>query len=245
MMCEQNLIVSGHQPAYLPWLGLLHKASLCDIFIYMDDVQFIDRDYIHRNRVVTPNGKILWLTVPIDRKNSVSNIINDVKIAINNSVGDWQRKHLLTLQACYGKATYFKKYWPFFEWLYLDNKWEKITDIDLIILKQTFEWFNLSPRLIIASKEGFGGKKSDLILEHALRFKASKVITGIKGCDYINYEDFSANNVIVTHQDYKHPKYSQGFEYNITHLSFIDLLFRYGPDCTSMAFNDNIDRQSL
>ena len=33
--------VSGHQPAYLPWLGLFHKLYLSDVFVYMDTVQFL------------------------------------------------------------------------------------------------------------------------------------------------------------------------------------------------------------
>lgn len=244
-MNKHSVIVSGHQPAYLPWLGLLHKASLCDIFVFMDDVQFIDRDFIHRNRVITPDGKTLWLTVPIDRKNSLSNTIKDILISQNSSVGDWQRKHMLTLKTCYSKALFFRKYWPFFEWLYMENRWEKIVDLNLVILKKVFDWFHLDPKLIIASQEGFNGKKSDLVLEHALRFKADKVVTGPMGRDYIKYDDFKKKNIKVIHQEYHHPQYSQGVSPNISHLSFVDLLFRYGPESPEIAFSNNIDKDSL
>ena len=47
-------LISGHQPAYLPWLGLIHKVMVADEFVFMDDVQFIGNDFIHRNRFQYP-----------------------------------------------------------------------------------------------------------------------------------------------------------------------------------------------
>jgi len=35
------MIVSIHQPNYLPWMGLMHKILESDIFIVLDDVQFV------------------------------------------------------------------------------------------------------------------------------------------------------------------------------------------------------------
>ncbi len=73
-------IVSGHQPVYLPWLGLIHKAALSDVFVFMDDVQYLEQDWNNRNRIKTPQGKPIWLTVPVDLKNSPSRIIKDIRI---------------------------------------------------------------------------------------------------------------------------------------------------------------------
>ena len=61
------MIISGHQPCYLPWLGYFHKFSLCDKFVYMDTVQYLENDWNNRNKIKTPQGSH-WLTVPIDRK---------------------------------------------------------------------------------------------------------------------------------------------------------------------------------
>ena len=32
--------VAIHQPNYLPWLGYFAKIKKCDIFVFLDDVQF-------------------------------------------------------------------------------------------------------------------------------------------------------------------------------------------------------------
>lgn len=238
-------VVSGHQPAYLPWLGLLHKASLCDVFVFMDDVQFLDRDFIHRNRVMTPDGKVLWLTVPVARKESASPRIKDIRIAGGDGRPDWRKAHWLTLQTCYGKAPFFREYAPFFQWLYLENRWERLADLNRAIFDQALEWFGLSPRVVTGSEQNFQGRKSDLVLEHGLRFGADTVVTGAMGRDYIRCEDFEAQGIRVVFQDYVHPVYDQGREPFTPRLSFVDLLFRRGPESAAVCLSGNLSRSAL
>lgn len=240
-------VVSGHQPAYLPWLGLIHKASLCDVFIYMDDVQFLNRDFNHRNRIKTSFDKVSWLTVPVDLKKSSSNLIKDIlivkeKVKIERT---WQTKHWKAIQASYGKTKYFKQYSPFFEWVYLENQWTMLSDLNIVLLRQMFDWFGISPQLVIGSKENFKGKKSDLVLNHGLQFKADVIVTGKMGKEYIRIDDFKANNMNVVFQNYKHPEYGQRFGDFVPHLSCIDLLFNMGPQSKEICFNNNITRSDL
>jgi hypothetical protein len=239
-------IVSGHQPAYLPWLGLLHKASLCDVFVYMDDVQFLDRDFNHRNRVLSPSGHVLWLTVPVARKASPSNLLKDMLIQKEHSARTWQQKHWATLRSCYGKCAYFKNYAPFFEWLYLENTWERIADLNLTILQKAFEWFDIQARVDIASEHNFSGIKSDLVLEHCRRFNAKTLVTGTHGRDYIALHDFENLGIKVIFQDYKHPEYSQRtMKEFVPRLSFVDLLFNYGSDSAIIMKEGNLAKKEI
>ena len=239
-------VVSGHQPAYLPWLGLLHKASLCDVFVYMDDVQFLDRDFNHRNRVVAPGGQVLWLTVPIARKASSSLLLKDILIKREDGPRSWQHKHWSTLKACYGKARHFKTYASFFEWLYQDTCWDRLVDLNLAILRQAFAWFDIHARIVIGSEQGFSGRKSDLVLEHCQHFGADTVVTGALGRDYISLEDFENLGVKVIFQDYHHPAYSQrGVNGFVPRLSFVDLLFNHGTDAAKIMLQGNTCREDL
>ena len=63
------MIVSIHQPNYLPWLGYFDKIKQSDIFVVFDDVQFPrgKKHFGHRNQIKTNTGK-KWLTVPIKNK---------------------------------------------------------------------------------------------------------------------------------------------------------------------------------
>ncbi len=58
------MIVSIHQPAYLPWLGYLDRIARSDLFIFLDNVQFERNSFTNRNQIKTANGPV-WLTVPV------------------------------------------------------------------------------------------------------------------------------------------------------------------------------------
>lgn len=237
------IVVSGHQPAYLPWLGLLHKASLADVFIFMDDVQFIERDFIHRNRILDPNGHVHWLTVPIEKNGASKLCIKD--ISIRRSSGEWQKKHWKLLQLCYSHTPFFYEYGPFFEWFYCDCHWVNLAEMNWILLKQFFHWFGIKTHLIRGSEEHFTEKKSRLVMEHGLRFHADIVVTGEFGEKYINYEEFLDLGIKVVHQHYIQHEYPQGSNTWNGFLSSVDMLFRLGPASSQTAFANNLTRDEL
>ena len=68
-MNEPMHIITGHQPVYLPWLGLFHKIALADTFVFMDDVQYLSQDWNNRNFIKGSQGKVR-LTVPVRLKAS-------------------------------------------------------------------------------------------------------------------------------------------------------------------------------
>ena len=47
------MILTAHQPVYLPWLGLFHKIALADKFIFFDQVQYLPKDWMNRNKIKT------------------------------------------------------------------------------------------------------------------------------------------------------------------------------------------------
>ena len=58
------MIVTVHQPHFLPWLGYLHRMAQADLFILLDHVQFERRK--HQNRtMLRVSGQERWLTVPV------------------------------------------------------------------------------------------------------------------------------------------------------------------------------------
>jgi hypothetical protein len=194
--------------------------------------------------VKTSQGRRTWLTVPVDLKGSASRLLKDIAIHRGNG-RDWQAEHWKTLSVAYGKAPHFARYAPFFEWLYLANRWERLAELDLAILRQAFEWFGIGAQVVIASTEGFTGRKSDLVLEHGVRFGADVVVTGTMGRDYIAIDDFVARGIKVVFQDYRHPVYPQRFGEFVSHLAFVDLLFNAGPESRAICLEGNVRREDL
>ena len=110
------MIISIHQPAYLPWLGYFDKIIKSDIFIYLDTVQLEKNSYSYsyRNKIKTPQGSA-WLTIPLKMKGHTNRAIKDV--LIDNSQ-QWKKKHLKNIFFNYKKATFFDELYPKIEELY-------------------------------------------------------------------------------------------------------------------------------
>jgi hypothetical protein len=239
-------IVSGHQPSYLPWLGLLHKASLCDDFVFMDDVQFLRRDWNHRNRVKGPDGEVL-LTVPVTLPNGSRTTLKDTRVAETKEGGsqDWQSSHWKSLSLFLGKAPYWDEHAPFLERFYMERRWRWLAELCLEQLTYFLAAFGLKPRVLVGSEQGFSGYKSDLVLEHAQRTKADTCVTGRQGVNYIDTDAFSRAGVALYFQDYAHPTYPQRFGPFLPMMCALDLLCNTGPDARVILSRGNVNRADL
>jgi len=105
------MVISVHQPQYIPWLGYFDKIAHSDIFVILDNVQYKSREFQNRNRIRTRTGWI-WLTVPVVTKDGSRIKIKDAMI---DNTMPWQRKHIGNIKEWYASAPYFKEYFPFFE----------------------------------------------------------------------------------------------------------------------------------
>ncbi len=233
------MILTAHQPVYLPWLGLFHKISLAETFVYFDQVQYLPKDWMNRNKIRTKDGSIL-LTVPVLRKGYRD--LKTSEIEINNSI-NWQKKHLRSISLNYKKSPYFENYIPFFEDVY-SRKWEFLGDLNEYMLKWFLDELGIKVNFLNAKNFKFQGEKSSLILNMCKKLDASTYIFGTLGKDYANVHEFEKNNIKLIFQDYNHPKYSQLYNEFVSHLSVIDLLFNHGPKSLEIILSNNISQKS-
>ncbi len=234
------MILTAHQPVYLPWLGLFHKIALADKFVFFNQVQYLPKDWMNRNKIKTATGEI-WLTVPVLRKG-----YRDMKtsqIEINNDV-DWKRKHLKSILLNYKKAPYFERYSKFFEETYSKN-WRYLDDLNEHMLKWFLEQLGIKILFLKASDYEFEGIKSDLVLNMCKQFGADLYIFGELGKDYAKVDDFIDHDTRIIFQEYKHPVYPQMFGDFIPNLSVIDLLFNCGPNSLDIIMSNNMTRNEL
>jgi hypothetical protein len=235
------MILTAHQPVYLPWLGFFHKIALSDGFCYFDDVQYLKKDWNNRNKIKTSNGE-LWLTVPVFTKGHREKTIN--KIEINNSI-NWQEKHWRSIYLTYGKSPFFYKYSDYFEDVY-KKEWHYLTELNEYMLKFFLKELGIDVAYYKASELSFEGYKSELVLDMCRKLDADLYIFGSLGKDYVDTKAFEENNINVYFQDYRHPTYSQLRGDFISHLSIIDLLFNVGKDrALGIIMEGNITKNEL
>lgn len=222
-------IISGHQPVYLPWIGLFHKLHLCDEFVYMDTVQFLKQDWNNRNKIRTPHG-FFMLTVPIDKNKSGENL-DEIYIKIGDSEDKnfWQNQHLTNIKANYSKTPFFEELYPELEKIYVNTVWEKLNDLCWEQFKLFAKFLGLGNKSIVKMSEvNFSGYKDELVLDHCLKLQGDHVVFGTHGKDYVDLNKFHNKGIKVYFQEYNHPEYKQKFDPFEPYMSVIDLLFNHG-----------------
>ena len=91
------------QSSYIPWKGFFDIIHDVDCFIFLDDVQYTNRDWRNRNKIKTNTGET-WLTIPLgsNRDKKISEVkFNDLT---------WRDLHLQTIEQFYKKTRYYYKY---------------------------------------------------------------------------------------------------------------------------------------
>lgn len=221
------MILSAHQPAYLPWLGYFDKLMRSDVFVFLDTVQYEKNSFINRNRIKTPQGPI-WLTVPVRTKGHTASSLRETEI--DNSQR-WKEKHLKSIQMNYRKAVRFDVCYPRLEALYGEED-VLLADMCFRHLKFWLKEFSAENKVVRSSSLPIDTRKSDLIFDLCTHFGADHYISGALGRNYLDEEKFSNAGIQVEYQDYRHPVYPQ------LHGAFV-------PNLGILDFWMNMDRPDL
>lgn len=230
------MILTAHQPVYLPWLGLFHKIALADKFVSFNKVQYLPKDWNNRNKIKTPTGPA-WITVPVLTKGYLDKPLNEIEI---NNNEPWRRKHWKSICQNYKKAPYFDDYAAFFEEVY-KRDWQYLAELNDFMLVWFLAVLQINTEFLQASDYDYKGKKSALVLDMCKTHKADTFIFGSMGEDYADVKAFNDAGIKVVFQKYNHPTYSQLYgEFCPWNLSVIDLLFNHGPASRDIIMAGNI-----
>ena len=220
------MVVSIHQPNYIPWLGFFNKILLSDTYVVFDDVQFPrGKDYANRNQIKTNNGK-MWLTVPVIGKSDLKPW-NQIEINKNG----WVNKHLSNIESFYKKTPYFNEYYPEIKNIYLKDH-NLLIDLTLDLIKHFLKILDKEVKIVLSSDIKTDLKGLDKILYILKNLNATKYISGDGDGSkrYIDEKLFSNQGIELVWQNYKHPIYKQQFNEFIPYMSILDLLFNEGPN---------------
>jgi hypothetical protein len=218
------MILSIHQPQYMPWIGYFHKIASSDIFVFLDDVQFKKNEWQHRNRIKSSKGW-QWLSVPSHYR--FPQLINEVKVFEGNK---WKKDHLNSIKSCYGRARYFDNYIDIIEKFY-NNSWETMGDLCMDSVKMLVGILGIGTKIEISSKYDIPGVSS-IRLKNICEYLSSSVyLSGIGGRDYLDESVFMDVGIDVIYQEFTCPSYDQiwsDISDFIPNLSVLDLIFNCG-----------------
>ena len=212
------MLLSAHQPAYLPWPGYFDKIARSDLFVYLDSVQYEKNSFINRNRIKTSQGSH-WLTIPVATKGHFSSTLAHTLIDSNAA---WRRKHVKALEHAYSKAPAYGQFMPFVSQL-ISSEELNLSDY---LYHHLISWcclLGIGTPIIRASTLSLSGSKSDLILDLCRQLGASRYLSGVHGRSYLSADDFTASGIEIDYQDYAPPVYAQLWGDFLPGLSMVDL----------------------
>lgn len=216
------MIVTIHQPEHQPWLGFFNKMSMADVYVILDDVQYVKNNYQNRNRIMGSNGP-QWLSVPVVNKGRIETTILDI-VTNDEQNPVWRKKYLNTIKMSYSKKPYFNDIYPIVEKV-IKSDTKSLFEINYALIMKYAELLDISPKFVRASEMDKTGKKSDLVLSICKALNADTYISGEGGRHYMHLDDFAKEGVKVVFQNYLHPVYDQHSKREFeSYLSTMDLL---------------------
>lgn len=228
------MILSAHQPAYLPWLGYFEKIANADIFVFLDTVQFEKNSFINRNKIKTPQGT-QWLTIPVKIKGHIGATLQDTLIEDSKP---WRSKHLKSIEMNYRKAPFFEENFPKIKKL-LNVPEQTVAELCWQQFQFWLTELNIKTKVVRSSDLPIASKKSDLVLDLCKHFNAEHYLSGILGKDYLDEVTFATNGIAIHYQDLQHLHYPQLWGDFLPSMSIIDYWMNCGSDLQNISTKRN------
>ncbi|MBU1248402.1 MAG: WbqC family protein [Proteobacteria bacterium] len=218
------MMVTIHQPDFLPWLGFFHRWQNCEKFIVLDDVQFIRRGWHHRDKVKFSTG-VKWLTVPVMKKGKFEQLIRDVRLEEGMQ---WRKTHLNTIRAYYGKAPGFDQHFSALEDIY-QQKDKFLVDMNVKMLRYIATTLGLDAPMLFASELGCDQTATRRLVELTARVGGTQYLTGTGSREYLEETLFREREIEVVWQQFTHPVYPQLHGAFVPGLSVLDYVMNVQP----------------
>jgi hypothetical protein len=230
------MIVSIHQPQYIPWAGYIYKILMSDVFVLFDTVQYpMGKGFANRNQIKTVNGPLL-LTIPVGRRGEK---LSFREIPIADSM--WRKKHWGTINNAYKSAPYFDLIVDDLKCLY-EREWNNLVDFNEAILVMCLDFMKISTKIVRASSIDIDHTyESPLpyIISICKALEGDEYLTG-KGAGslrYIEPEAFQKEGLKLCSYEFIGAQYKQIGSDFLPDLSILDMLFNHGSEARSIIEN--------
>lgn len=217
------------QPYFFPYPKYYELASKVDIWVFLDNVNFQKRGFIHRN-FINKGASTQQINLRL-RKSSQNKRINEIVIL---------DKHIDTLSKIQNYYHNASCYQPCYDLMLklLSNKADLLSDYLINLNIAVFEALNIQPLVLVASRDfqQITSSGENRILDIVTATNASKYINLPGGKGMYNRENFLGRSCELEFLD-EHPIIYQRDENPfVDKLSIIDfLMFNYPTNlfCTS------------
>ena len=219
------MIVTIHQPDFLPWLGFFDRWRNSDLYIILDDVQFIRRGWQHRDKIKTSQG-IKWLTVSVIKRGNYFSEIRHIQI---NTDSDWKNNHFKMIENAYSKSINFCYVFECLKQIY-SKKHSFLIDLNIDLLKFSAKELNINTPYTFSSSLKIKSNGTQRLVDLVKAVGGNEYLSGLGSKDYLDENIFRKNNINVLWHNFQHPIYKQLYGDFEKNLSILDFLFNKDDD---------------
>ncbi|NOH80822.1 WbqC family protein [Vibrio sp. RE86] len=213
------------QPYFMPYIGYFQLINSVDKFIIYDDVNYIKRGWINRNRFLI-NSTPKLLSVPL--KNASQNkLILDINI---NDQSLWKTKFLKSINLAYKKAPYFDEVYALIEDVFQCNN-NNLSFFVANSIVSICRYLGIGTDIVLSSAIYNNAELSgqQRIIDICLREKASVYINPINGTELYDNEIFNQNGIelkFIKSDSFEYQQFGSEFH---PWLSIIDVMMFNSP----------------
>lgn len=222
------------QPYIFPYIGYFQLINTVDKFIIYDDVNFINKGWINRNRILV-NGKDSLFTIPL-KEASQNKLINNIEVNWDSA---WKSKFLKTIEQSYKKAPYYQQVLPLIEGL-LNTEKSIFSEIIFENLTQVCQYLEIKTEIVPSSSiyHNTHLKAQERIIDICVQEKTDTYINPIGGLELYDKAAFQAIGKELFFIKSKAIRYTQFKNEFVPWLSIIDILMFNSPEHISTLLND-------
>ncbi|MBC2850870.1 WbqC family protein [Cetobacterium sp. 8H] len=190
--------LGGMQPYFFPYIGYFSLIKHTDLWVIADNVQFISKGWINRNRILkTKIGEIDYINVPLKKFSHRTPIKN---VLIDNEK-NWKTKILRQLMI-YSKAPYYKEVIALLNEIF-DFETSSISEFNIHSIKSICEYLGIEFNYVVFSNiENFdcdNVKEADeWALEMCKFFNATEYVNPPGGKTFYSRDKYLKNNIKLT-----------------------------------------------
>lgn len=218
----KDVVFSGHQPNFLPYMGFFYKIAKSDIFVLDDDVQF-SNDGWHNYNFIKVGREKHRITVPVTF--AFGDRINEVKICYASK---WDKKLIRTIELNYSHAPFYREGMEIVT-KHIGKHYQFLSDLNIALIQEIADRFGLKTRFVIASIDvPTDLKNNERNVYQCRKLGADVYYSGTGGKAYNDEKMYHDNGIRIVYSDYKPVVYKQQKWNFIENLSVLDYIFNCG-----------------
>lgn len=209
------------QPYFFPYIGYYQLVKCVDVFVFLDDVNFIKRGWINRNRILV-NHKEHLITLPC-KGVSQNKLIHELEV-------DWNNKEisklLKTIETSYKKAPYFIDTMELIVNVF-NPKHKTMSYISIESIVTISKYLGINTEFKISSEEAYFDIKpdrADRLIGIAKKESCKSYVNPISGSFLYEKDYFSTQGMELLFLKSGFVDYRQFNDQFIPQLSIIDVL---------------------